>query len=100
MCAAMAAPAITDPDLEGVAWDLSHLADGPEDVVARLASAREHAEAFASRHRGKLAELDGQGLAQAMHELAEIEEIVGRAYSYAALSFATNPADPPRGALL
>ncbi|MEA2287874.1 MAG: oligoendopeptidase, partial [Solirubrobacteraceae bacterium] len=100
VCGAMAAPAITDPDLEGVAWDLSHLAGGPEDVDALLASARERADAFAERHRGKLAELDAAGLASAMHDLAEVEEAVGRAYSYAALSFATNTADPPRGALL
>jgi oligoendopeptidase F len=96
----MAAPATTDPDLDGVAWDLSHLADGPDDVDALLASARERADAFAERNRGTLAELDTAGLAAAMRELAEIEEIVGRCFSYAALSFATNTADPPRGALL
>jgi oligoendopeptidase F len=96
----MAAPATTDPNLDDVAWDLSHLADGPEDVDAMLATARERAEAFAQRHRDGLAELDSAGLAAAMRDLAEIEEAVGRAYSYAALSFATNTADPPRGALL
>jgi oligoendopeptidase F len=96
----MAAPATTDPDLEGVAWDLSHLAGGPDDVEAVLASARERADAFAERYRGTLGELDSAGLAGAMHELAEIEEAVGRCFSYAALWFATGTADPPRGALL
>ncbi len=86
--------------MEDVAWDLSDLVDGPEGVEALLASANERAEAFAASHRGRLEHLDGPGLAAAMRELAEIEDEVGRAYSYAALSFATNTADPPRGALL
>jgi oligoendopeptidase F len=86
--------------LDDVAWDLSHLADGSEGVEALLASARAGAEAFAAEHRGRLDALDSAGLAAAMHALADIEEEVGRAYAYAALAFATNTADPPRGALL
>jgi oligoendopeptidase F len=101
----MAASPTTDHDLEHVAWDLSHLLrDGNGDpgaaVDAMLAEAREQAEAFAERHRDRLAELDASGMAAAMHELEAIEDAVGRAYSYAALSFATNTADPKRGALL
>ncbi|MEA2126376.1 MAG: oligoendopeptidase, partial [Solirubrobacteraceae bacterium] len=86
--------------LEDVAWDLSDLAEGPEEVDALLARAHASAEAFAERHRGKLDTLDGAGLAEAMHALADIEDAVGRCYSFAALAFATNTADPPRGALL
>ena len=56
--------------------------------------------AFAGRYRGALATIDGAGLAEAMHELAEIHELVGRAGSYAHLDFATDTADPARGALL
>jgi oligoendopeptidase F len=95
----MSAPT-ADPELENVAWDLTHLAAGPDEVEAQLEESRTRAEAFAEAHRGKLAELDGAGLAEAMRELGEIEELVGRAYSYAALSFSTDVADPPRGALL
>jgi oligoendopeptidase F len=89
--------------VDEVAWDLSHLLDGatdPDAVDALLASARERAEAFAEARRGGMESLDSDGLAAAMHELADIEDAVGRAYSYAALSFATNTADPSRGALL
>jgi oligoendopeptidase F len=101
----VSAPTTTDPELEHVAWDLSHLLDGNADdpaaaVDAVLAEAQQEADAFAEAHRGKLAELDGPGLAEAMHSLERIEDAVGRAYSYAALSFATNTADPKRGALL
>jgi oligoendopeptidase F len=95
----------TDPELDNVAWDLSHLVsgtggDGPAAVDQLLAGARERAEAFAQTYRDKLATLDGEGLATAMRELAEIEDMVGRAYTFAALSFATDTADPARGALL
>ena len=103
----MAAPSASpDPDVDQVAWDLSHLLDGASDgdagpaVDAMLAGARERAQAFAERHRGQLATLEATGLAAAMQEIAAVEDTVGRAYSYAALSFATDTADPPRGALL
>jgi oligoendopeptidase F len=101
----MAAPSTTDPDLEQVAWDLSHLLEGDSGepaaaVEAMLAGGRERAEAFAERYRGRLAELDAAGLAGAMRELEAIEDAVGRAYTYVSLSFATDTADPARGALL
>jgi oligoendopeptidase F len=99
------APPVSDPELEQVAWDLSHLLEGgdgdPQAAVDGMLSAtRERAEAFAERYRGQLAALDGPGLAAAMRELATMEETIGRAYSYAALSFSTDTADPARGALL
>ena len=95
----------TDPGLADVAWDLSHLLDGagrdPSAAVdALLADARGRAQAFAGRHAGRVAELDGPGLVAAMRELADIEELVGRAGSYAHLSFSVDTADPARGALL
>jgi oligoendopeptidase F len=101
----MAAPSTSDPDLEQVAWDLSHLLDDRDGdpaaaVEGMLASARERAEAFAERHRGKVAELDADALAAVMREIEAIEDAVGRAYTYASLAFATDTADPPRGALL
>ena len=65
-----------------------------------LGQARDRAEAFAQRHRGSVAELGAEGLAEAMHELAAIHDLAGRAGSYAMLSFSLDTADPVRGALL
>ena len=102
----MSAPTTTDPELEHVAWDLSHLLDGTHHddpaaaIDALLADAHESAERFAERYRGRVGQLDGPGLAEAMHEMEKLEEAVGRAYSYAGLDFATNTADPKRGALM
>jgi oligoendopeptidase F len=100
----MATPQLADPDVEGVAWDLDPLLNGAGEgaagVEALLDEAQRRADAFAAEHAGKVAELDGAGLAAAMQELAALQELVGRAGSYAMLNFATATADPERGALL
>ena len=88
--------------LEDVAWDLEPLVDGDGAAGAdrQLAEAQQRADAFAAAHAGKVAALDGPGLAAAMDELAVIYELVGRAGSYASLRFSTDTADPANGALL
>jgi oligoendopeptidase F len=93
---------LPDPELEATAWDLEPLVDGEGEpgVTSRLEDALERAQAFATRHAGKLSELDREGLAEAMHELAAIHELVGRAGYYAGLRFATDTAEPANGALL
>jgi oligoendopeptidase F len=101
----MSAPdATTDPELEAVAWDLAPLLDDGDDPVtavdAMLASAQARADAIAAAHAGKVDQLDGPGLVALMHELGELQELAGRAGSYAILNFSGNTADPARGALL
>jgi oligoendopeptidase F len=92
----------TDPELERAAWDLEPLLDGEGEagVERRLEEALTRARAFAQRYAGKLGELDAAALAQAMGELAEIYELVGRAGTYAGLRFSTDTANPANGALL
>jgi len=92
-----------DPEVAGVAWDLEPLVDGRGEQGARaqLDEAAERAEGFAERHRGRVAQIASPDeLAAAMHELVEIAELVSRAGSFAMLRFATDTADPARGALL
>jgi len=102
----MTAPdTVTDPDLLKVEWDLSHLLDGagadPQAAVdALLGEAQKRADAFAASYAGKLASLDGPGLIAAMHELATIQEVAGRAGTYVHLAFSIDTADPAIGALL
>ena len=87
---------------EDVAWDLEPLVDGEGEAGADrlLDDAERRATAFAHTHAGKVADLDGPGLAAAMAELAAIADTVGRVGSYAALRFSTDTADPANGALL
>ena len=91
-----------DPILEQTAWDLEALLDGegPEGVEPRLADALARAQKFAAAYAGRLGELDAAGLARAMHELADIHDLVGRAGTFAALRFSTDTAEPANGALL
>jgi oligoendopeptidase F len=91
-----------DPELAQTAWDLEPLVDGEGEagVESRLQDALTRSQAFAERYAGKLDGLDSAGLGEAMTELAEIYELVGRAGSYAALRFSTDTAAPENGALL
>ena len=88
---------MAEPEL--TRWDLEPLLDG-RGVDELMGEARERAGRFAERHRGRVAELDGSGLAEAMRELGEIWDRTGRAASYAMLSFSLDTEDPERGALM
>ena len=93
---------LADPELLATAWDLAPLVDGDpaRGVDRQLEEARDRATAFAETHAGRVAELDPNGLRDAMRELAAIYELIGKAASYASLQFATDTADPARGAQL
>ncbi len=93
---------LADPELLATAWDLEPLVDGQADagVKHQLDEASERATKFAAAHIGRLAELESAGLARAMHELAAINELVGKAGSFASLRFAIDTADETRGAML
>ena len=77
-------------------WDLSDLYPGADSVVlkADLAASAAAASAFAKRYQGKLASLDGAGLAAAIAEYERLSEILGRLSSYAELSHAADMTDP------
>ena len=96
------ATAVGPDDVEQVEWDLAPLVDGEADAgaVRLLDDAGERAAAFADAYAGRVAELDADGLRDAMRELGTITELAGRAGTYAMLRFAVDTADPERGALL
>src|ERR1700684_3916604 len=92
----------TDPELQETAWDLEPLVEGEgaEGVESRLNDALARAQAFAKTYAGKLGEIDGGGLTEAMRELAGIYELIRRAGTSAAPRFSADTADPANGALL
>src|SRR5256714_6161693 len=94
--------ALEDRALLESAWDLARLVDGRGQggVLAGLDAAEQRAVAFADRFGGRVAELDGAELVAAMRELEAIEELAGKAGTYAGLRFSTDTSDPERGALL
>ena len=87
---------------EEVAWDLSDLFQGIDDprIDADVDQAEADAAAFRERYHGKVAELGAAELAEAVAEHERIESAVVRPLTYAHLVFATNMADPARGALV
>ncbi len=93
---------LADPELLAAEWDLAPLIDGDEaeGVQRLLAQATERSQRFSAEHAGRVAELDAAGLRAAMADLAQIEDLVGKAAAYASLRFSTDTADPARGALL
>jgi oligoendopeptidase F len=95
-------PVMSVIDLQDVAWDLEPLVEGegPEGADRMLAEADERAAAFAERYPGRVKDLDGAELAEAMHELEVISELVGRAANYAHLRFSCDTNDPANGALV
>jgi len=87
---------------EEVGWDLDDLFQRIDDpsIDADVAKAEIEAAAFRERYHGKVAELDAASLADAVAEHERIESSVVRPLTYAHLVFATNMADPARGALV
>ena len=80
-------------------WDLGDLYPGPDspELARDLDAAERDAKAFAERYRGRLAELDGDGLAEAVAEFERLDEILSRVMSYAQLLHSGDMADPEVG---
>ena len=81
-----------------IAWNLDTLIEGT-DVDALMDRSDELTEQIAE-YRGRVAELDADGMAAAMHLMADLQEAQGRAGYYAMLRFSEDTADPERGALM
>jgi oligoendopeptidase F len=81
------------------AWDLSALYPAPDSpaVEADFTAADSAARAFSAAHAGKLASMDGAGLAAAIGDFERIEETLGRLMSYAQLLFSGDSTDPVIG---
>src|SRR5262245_37256855 len=74
----------------GVRWDLEPLCADAADARSQLDAGLERARAFEARYRGALTTIDTAGLAEALAELAAIENQLSRASSYAHLREATD----------
>src|SRR3954447_11883202 len=94
--------ALEDPELLETAWDLDPLVEarGDDGAVAALDDAARRPGPGGSRYAGRVAQLTGPELVEAMRELEAIEEVAGKAGTYASLRFSTDTSDPARGALL
>jgi oligoendopeptidase F len=78
------------------AWDLTDLYAGREDpkLDADLSAIERDAKAFRDRYFGKLADIDGRALGEAVAAFEKMEERLGRIMSFAELTYAGNQSDP------
>lgn len=86
----------TTPGANLPVWDLSDLYPAPDapEVNAHLEAALKDAAAFEDQYKGRLANLDGDGLADAVAAYEALQERIGRLISYAKLLQAGNVIDP------
>jgi oligoendopeptidase F len=80
-------------------WNLADLYPAPDsaELQADFSRAEREAKAFSATYQGRLAELDGAGLARAIATYESIEEILGRLMSYAQLLFSGDSTDAAIG---
>jgi len=91
------------PDLGAMPeWRLDDLYAGPDDPAIRadLDRARAEAAEFAAAHEGRLAALDGDGLAAAIAAYERIDLRIGRVMSYASLRYQQDTLDAARAKML
>ncbi len=80
-------------------WNLADLYAGPDapEFAADMKTGERLAREFAETYRGKLAGLDGAGLACALKEYEALSDLLGRTGSYAQLYYVGDTTDSQRG---
>ncbi|MEM7742617.1 MAG: M3 family oligoendopeptidase [Pseudomonadota bacterium] len=79
-------------------WDLTDLYAGIDDpkLESDFTGSAAACKDFAARYEGRLADLDGDGLAGAIEAYEAIDRVLGRIMSFAGLLYQQNTQDPAR----
>ncbi|MGQ0486197.1 MAG: M3 family oligoendopeptidase [Hyphomicrobiales bacterium] len=79
-------------------WNLADLYASPEapEFAADMKRGEAEAKVFAGKYRGKLAALDGAGLALALNDYEALSDLLGRTGSYAQLYYVGDTTDAGR----
>lgn len=85
---------------ENIHWDLSDLFPDTDTLHQDLAIANQEASAFAETYRGKMETMSADELAEALRRYEDLQDRMGRAFTYVYLNWSTDTNDPARGALL
>jgi len=91
-------PSGTSPFGDLPEWDLSDLYPGPDakELKRDMDWLEEACRSFAADYEGKLAELDADGMLEAVQRNEKISTIGGRIMSYAGLRYYQHTTDPER----
>ena len=81
-------------------WDLNDLYHGMDDpkIKQDLSNIADMAQKFEATYKGKISNLDGDTLFEAIYEYEKISECMGKIMSYAGLYYATHSTDMQVGA--
>jgi len=90
----------TQTGAERIHWSLQDLHENSASLETSLKDADRRSQQFADTYRGRIDELDAEELAEALAELEDIQDDLGRAYAYAYLAWSTNTNDEKHGAQL
>ncbi len=85
-------------DVTNVAWDIDSILDGRS--IDELFDAAESSATELTDLRGRVGTLDAGQLADAMHSMATVMDLLARAGYHPMLSFSTDTSDPARGAAM
>lgn len=87
---------------ENVIWDLSVFYSGIDDpmIQSDMNTLDRQVDAFAAAYRGRVAQLDAEGMVDALKALEGIFDRQGRIASFARLTYSTDTNNPQYGALL
>lgn len=90
----------TQTGAERIHWSLQDLHENSASLETSLKDADRRSKQFADTYRGRIDDLDAEELAEALVELEDIQDDLGRAYAYAYLAWSTNTNDEKHGAQL
>lgn len=85
---------------ENVRWDLTHLYESSELMLSSLDETKQLAIDFAASFRGKISSLSQEDLARCLQMAGEIQDRLGRAYSFAYMDWVTDTRNVEKGAAL
>lgn len=85
-------------DVTSVAWDIGSILDGRS--IDDLFDAAESSATELAELRGRVGTLNAGELADAMHSIATVMDLLARAEYHPMLSFSTDTSDPARGAAM
>lgn len=87
---------------ENIIWDLSVFYAGVDDPAIQrdMDALDQQVDDFAAQYRGRVAQLDAEGMVDALKAMENISDRGGRIGSYASLLYSTDTANPQYGALI
>lgn len=86
--------------IQDISWNLEDLYENSDALLQDLDRVELAAKKFAKQYRTKIASLEEKALAKAIEKMEDLQDQLGRAYTYAYLNWCINTEDTERGAFL